>query len=708
MDARVHTAEKWRFLRPLFVLLASGLVSLPYAQEDPPGVRWYLTGEEMDLVDVLNACATGLGVTVDYDRSQVQGKVTIQAEDGLSPEDFWTQTNRLLVSRKLASIHAPGEESIAIVPIDQAAKLARIESDPAAALAGFVKTLRNLHHAEPEKAAEVVKQILSAEGSQVMALPASRQILLAGLKPQVVEALSVLALLDTAAPPAVEAIPLSYSTPAAMASLLERVDKAIGQVSRRAPEGVAIADAGTSSILVIAPEPELLWWREQIARFDRPQRAVTRNYSPQRFSVHETAKLVEEVARPAEAGAWRMVEDELTGTLVVTATPQQHEAVEAVFRRLESAGPETRTAVRAFPVRHRDVDEFLTLLEELLQRSPLPQAPAGEGAPVATSIPEARTGGRPEEGESDLALAKDPQTNRILAIGPPRLLDQLGRLIEDLDVQHPQVLVEAMIVTLSDTQTRNLAVELQKIGVWNGSVGSVASLFGADSPDPLAGPLPAPSGTGFSAVVLDPGSFSGVLRALETVNHGRTLNVPKVLVNNNQTASLGSVLQTPYLTSNTSTNLATVSFGGTLDAGTSVQVTPQITDGDQLLLEYEISLSTFVGEAADPSLPPPRQENKLSSVATVPDGYTVVVGGLEVETDTDGVTRVPVLGSIPIIGALFRSQSRTKTRSRFFVFLRCSVMRSATYEELRYVSAPVMATAGLEDDLPVVEPRVIR
>jgi general secretion pathway protein D len=139
-----------------------------------------------------------------------------------------------------------------------------------------------------------------------------------------------------------------------------------------------------------------------------------------------------------------------------------------------------------------------------------------------------------------------------------------------------------------------------------------------------------------------------------------------------------------------------------------VKVTPQITDGDQLLVEYDVSLSAFVGDSSDPTLPPPRQENKLASVATVPDGYTVVVGGLEVETETDAESRIPILGRIPVLGNLFKSQSATKTKSRFFVFLRCSVLRSAAFEDLRYVSAPALSLAGVSDDLPVVEPRLIR
>ena len=233
-----------------------------------------------------------------------------------------------------------------------------------------------------------------------------------------------------------------------------------------------------------------------------------------------------------------------------------------------------------------------------------------------------------------------------MAVGPPRLLDELGDLIEDLDERHPQVLVETLVVSLSDSQTHDLAVELQRVASADGTLIRFASLFGAGIPEATARALPTATGTGLETVVLDPGSFSGILRALETVNRGRVLNVPKVLVNNNETAELDSVLQSPFATSNTSTNLATISFGGTVDAGTTISVTPQITDGGLLLVDYTVTLSAFVGDSSDPTLPPPRQQNRLSSVATVPDGHTVVIGGLEMESDTEAESRIPLLGRI--------------------------------------------------------------
>jgi len=71
-------------------------------------------------------------------------------------------------------------------------------------------------------------------------------------------------------------------------------------------------------------------------------------------------------------------------------------------------------------------------------------------------------------------------------------------------------------------------------------------------------------------------------------------------------------------------------------------------------------------------------------------------------------TRVPFLGSIPILGALFSSQSKTKTKSHFYVFLKTSVLRSQTFEDLRFLSAGDLAAAKLDDGWPKVQPRIIR
>ena len=167
-----------------------------------------------------------------------------------------------------------------------------------------------------------------------------------------------------------------------------------------------------------------------------------------------------------------------------------------------------------------------------------------------------------------------------------------------------------------------------------------------------------------------------------------------MLVNNNVQATLDSTVQTPYSSTNASTTVATTSFGGTLDAGTRVTVKPQVADGDQVVMEYTVSLSSFVGEAASPELPPPRQENRLSSVVTDPRRLHDRAGRAGSGDEGEATSRVPWLGEIPLLGALFSNQSRTRTKARFYVFLRCSVMRGAAFEDLAYRSERALDASG--------------
>src|SRR5262249_11830142 len=119
-------------------------------------------------------------------------------------------------------------------------------------------------------------------------------------------------------------------------------------------------------------------------------------------------------------------------------------------------------------------------------------------------------------------------------------------------------------------------------------------------------------------------------------------------------------------------------------------------------------LSAFTGAAPSPNLPPPLQENKVQSNATIPDGYTIAVGGIDLTTDGNAVSQVPGLGQIPIIGEVFKNRSKNASRTRFYVFIRATVMRSSTFEDLKFVSDQNVAAAGVDDGLPVVEPLVIR
>ncbi|NRA57216.1 MAG: hypothetical protein HRU13_03750, partial [Phycisphaerales bacterium] len=184
--------------------------------------------------------------------------------------------------------------------------------------------------------------------------------------------------------------------------------------------------------------------------------------------------------------------------------------------------------------------------------------------------------------------------------------------------------------------------------------------------------------------------------------------LPRVLVDNAATATLDAVREEPFVATNASDTVATTSFGGSASAGTQITVTPRIAEGDHLLLEYAVSLSQFVGESSSAAVPPPRQENSITAIATIPDGHAVVLGGLETMTEGEAVSQVPLLGDIPWLGELFKNRSRSSGSTKFYVFIRPTITRGDGFEYLKYVSQDMADTLAIDDGFPVVKPRIIR
>ena len=691
--------------------------------DEPP--LWFAYQEHIELSDLVNTCVKALGMTLEYEPDSLPGLITIRSGPGLNTAELWALTNRHLAAQDLACVQSPGERGLSIVPLGEAADRARLEDGGLEnAKAGFVRVLRTLRQADPSAVSEALRNVLVSQGSQVNAIPATSQLIVSGLAPQVAEALRVVDALDaTGSDVTVESVAVMHLSPTALATLAARVRTALEKAGKARAEGSLLANLNTQSVVIVAPPDEVNSWKALLEEFDRAESVVTAHYRPRRFSLSETAALIVETVladRGVEgAPVGKLIQDELTGTLIVTATWSQQEEIRELLDRLEATPAESRRALRSYPIKHRDVAELLDILRDLLDEGGLLDEAAGSGnsdesAPIEgvsgplTNATGDRVVSSSESGGMGVTLTQDSGTNRIVAVGSPRVLDQLGELVAQLDLQSPQVLVEAMIVSLTEAQTLDLGVELQKAFRRDDLFFRLQSLFGLGSPDPSATSLAQVPGTGFTSVVLDPGSFSGVVRALATVNDGRTLTIPKVLVNNNEQANLNSILQTPYTSTSLSTSTSITSFGGTLDAGTTIAIRPQITEGDMLLLDYSVALSSFVGESADASVPPPRQETSLSSVATVPDGYAVVIGGLEIETEGDSTSKLPLLGDIPLIGALFRNESTSTSRSRFFVFLRCSVMRNKLFEDLKYVSRQDLDVAGVQSGAPEVLPLIMR
>ncbi len=729
------------------LLLVISLVAYSSAAaDDQPASSRLKPAAEIELRALVDVAAEELGLHVEYDPKDLTGMVTLRSPQGLEPSALWHAVNDLLASRGLTTIRRSGSGVFSVLKATEAAALVEptvppgeghIVVDEGLARAGYIAVSLPFEHLEGREAERIAKLQLSRAGSLSVG-PGEHRLVIADYTARVDRIVAALLAADQPAEPVVmheiEAFELRPAELVeAVQSLSERRSRATGATLR----GEVGPSPSGKGILVMAPETELVAWEELAKLADQREPTETRTYGIEHDSVSSAASLVEAILRDSDAETGSVVADELTGSLIVTATPGQHERVAEIVERLNTRGPESRRVIRVFPVRNRSVQEVTQLLSQLVSAGVLVSNPTGNtGSSDASAlgadesvVSSSYSGDRysrvagplsgvngatdpndpaSEEQAAGVVLTPDASTNRIIAVGEPKLLDELEPLIAELDVRQPQVMLEVIIVSLNEGLSHDLGIELEKIKVDGSTVIRLSSLFGLGGVDPIDGTAPARAGLGFGGSVLSPKEYSIVVRALETVSDGRTLSRPRVLVGNNQQATFNSVLQEPFASVNASDTVATTSFGGTQDAGTNISIRPQIAEADHIVLDYSVSLSSFVGESSTANLPPPRQQNSVQSAVTIPDGHAVVVGGIEVTTMGDAESRVPGIGGLPLFGELFKTRSRSNSRSRFYVFIRADVLRRDSFDSLRAISAQNLLEAAIDDGWPSVEPEIMR
>lgn len=749
---------------------------------------------QTDLARLTDLCAQKLNLRISYDEGALKSRVTLRQDKPMTDMELWQLTNRLLAEQGFTSVRAGDDETIAIVKIASAAQVARVERAEQLAAErnqhtlggiepirpGFRRVLVPLQRASSKDVLSAVQLVLSKPGGIATESEQAGLVMIADLTPYLDVALKLIEQLDGAEGGAVvKEIPARNIDPTRLASQAKQLADKRKAVGGREVRGELVPAAGGNGVLLICPPAFVQAWESIIASVDQREPVERRTYQPGSFGLKDVSGLIEQTVKggtgitgaTAADDRWKVIQDDLTGSLIITATPSQHEQITELMQRLASVPAESRRPVKTFKIRNRGVKEVQQLIEDLLRAgvleaqatndatafggsgsntsasiaaagsqttprafepggTPVPtfnsSAPSGSSTPVSgTTLPSnlppllngtgRGAGNRGRDavgGNAALTLTSDEATNTLIAVGEPRLLNQLEHLLPTLDVRQPQVMIEAILVSMNDSQTLNFGIELEHLRVSGDTMIRLSSLFGLSTAAAGAAGSGASravgDASGFTGTVLDPGDFSVVVRALETLNKGRSMSMPKILINNNQQATFNSVLQQPFATTNASNTVSTTAFGGTQDAGTTISVKPQIAEGDHLVLTYSVSLSSFVGSSASANVPPPRQQNSVQSVATIPDGYTVVVGGLELNTDGNDTTQIPIVGDIPLIGELFKNRSRNLGRQRFYVFLRASVLRQSNLEDLKYLSDIDASAAAVPDGWPVVEPRVIR
>ena len=473
---------------------------------------------------------------------------------------------------------------------------------------------------------------------------------------------------------------------------------------------------------------------------------------------HVAAKRIDELLkqtldRTHAARIYQGILDDQANRLIVTARPEVHERIRMLRDQLdrEEAVPEEQSPVRFYQLKNVKASEVLDTLRsvERTQRSerpsrsedgtgrlrmrddwevpgpnrfdprsdsgelPVPPAERTRGSDLEPRFPESQL--LPDRLDlprgdvlpGDAQVTVDENTNTLIVVAEPAVQTLYARLIEQLDRRRPQVLIEARVVAVDLDDRKNIGVEISGgDGIGTRKVFAFSS-HGLSTVDAGTGALSLIPGLGFNGTLIDPKSADVVLRALANHSRSRVVSSPRLLVNDNATGVLESVSEVPFASVNASQTVATTSFAGFAVAGTTIRVTPHISEGDHLSLEFEVVVNDFTGAAAN-NLPPPRQTDSVSSEVVVPDGHTVIVGGLRRKRNTSDVSTIPIIENIPVINLLARDLEERSQYESLFVFVRPIILRDDKFKDLRHLSDVDHTEARIPNDFPQSLPVLIR
>lgn len=276
-------------------------------------------------------------------------------------------------------------------------------------------------------------------------------------------------------------------------------------------------------------------------------------------------------------------------------------------------------------------------------------------------------------GDDTPRIVPDPANNSILVHAKPRQAEVIGEAVTRLDIAPSQVLIEATIaeVTLND----QLRYGVQSY--FRGNGGDIQGGFTLN--DASTSLRPVAQVPGFNLVLSSNGDPRVVLSALDQVTDVRVISSPQVVVLDSQVAQLLVGDRVPVLTRTTqSVDNADSPIVSTVDyvnTGVILRVVPRISQSGKVTMEVYQEISNVSGTRDSGNLTPTISQRQISSNVAIDSGQTVVLGGLISETQERGRDGIPVLSSLPGVGALFGEKSSSKTRTELIVFITPRVIR---------------------------------
>jgi general secretion pathway protein D len=424
-----------------------------------------------------------------------------------------------------------------------------------------------------------------------------------------------------------------------------------------------------------------------IRRIDQGGDAEIEVIPMQNASAAEVVRVVSQLiqgAAAAEGGGanLKLVADDRSNSILLSGEQSARLRVKALIAHLDTpleAGGDTQVRY----LRYADAEKIAAKLKEQVT-GVAAAAPGAAGAAAA---------GPAAQAERGTTIWADPDNNALVVTAPPKAMRSLMAIVDKLDIRRAQVLVQAVIVEVRADKTAELginwAVDGSKDNFLVGSFvqpiagGSIVDIIrGIDNPTSID-PKAIIGTTIGGGRVKDTGTnWAAVLRAIRNDADTNIVATPTIVTLDNQEAQIKVAQEVPFITgqySNTGTggNNGAVNPFQTIqreEVGTILKITPQINEGDAVILKIEqeaSSLSTSTASSVDLIT----NKRVINTTLLVEDGGTIVLGGLIQNEDRRGEQRVPLLGRIPLIGEFFKVRQASKIKTNLMVFIQPKILR---------------------------------
>lgn len=696
-----------------------------------------------------------LNINILYDQEIGNKQINLRASAPIPAESLLGVLESALKISDLALVDTgvPGWKKIVAVdqlpnvaPAGEAADAMRQFGDMTAVTQAFV-----LQHAQPEEVDNLIKPFLTQPGANSVSVPRSNTLIVTDYATNLVKIAKWIEYIDQPkAAVTVEFVAAEHQSvtdlSTQLTSILTAKSRARG-ISETTPTIEVVPDTHTHQILLIGPPTNVEEAKQLLKSLDKPLGLITKTYQFSNVRASKVDELVRALLMPGAAERlYRSVTDEGENLLIVTAPASIHQQIDELRRVRDVPIDVPESPIRFYKIKNLPVQEILETLHSIeantytglqqqsnwnqlptngrirparpyavpgpnrmprdVRESELPVPPAVVLPPEETEMPAAEAVLDASHSGELLGRARisgDIHTNSLIVVAEPSVHRLYEELIKKLDQPRPQVMVEAKFVIIDTSNDFSLGVEVS-----GGDRSGIKRLFafssyGLSTVDPVSGALSIIPGLGFNGTLVDPDTADAVTRALVTHRRARVTSAPRILVSDNATGQLTSVEEVPFTSVNASQTVATTSFAGFADAGTTITVTPRIRDEGSLQLDIAITVNTFTGSGAD-GIPPPRQTEEVTSQVIIPDGHTIILGGLNRGSKTNDYTGLPLLNRIPIVREATGLTSTSEVNSSMFVFLRPVILQDDKFKDLKYISENDVRRACLPGDYPEIRP----